>query len=507
MKKLSLLLILNIALLSSCNDGISVSTDVNNSFSDSSSLSSADSGNDGYTRLSSSVETYHSFGKHSLEKKIFSNAIGDIKTLVVPVIIDGYEEYATEEIRNNIELAFFGKNSPKLWESVSSYFYKSSYGKLNLSGEVTPWVDIDMTPKDIYNANNQYYDYGTFTVLEKVYDWLKNNNYDLSQYDLDEDGYIDSIYMIYSAPSRIEFDGVEANNPDNPFWALTYHDFNIVNNAHSHANPIPNAYSWASFDLMNKGTTVGITVDAHTYIHEMGHIFGLVDYYDYDGLHSPLGCFDMQDFNVGDHNAYSKYALGWVEPYLVESDATITINPMESSGDCIIVRNPNSKFSNSAFDEYLMLELITPTGLWKQDSEKAYPGLNTKTFTNAGVRITHVDGRLRNNRGNIVTTISNGDSVTHLASNTPSRSFVKTGMPKYDLISIVNANRATGTQTNALATATNQSLFKAGQIFTSGDYSSFFRGGQFNNGESIPFKITFQEVNDTKAVINFRYIG
>ena len=50
-------------------------------------------------------------------------------------------------------------------------------------------------------------------------------------------------------------------------------------------------------------------VDAHTYIHEMGHMLGLPDYYDYSFKSSPTGMYDMQDNNVGDHNPFSKMHL------------------------------------------------------------------------------------------------------------------------------------------------------------------------------------------------------
>ena len=56
-----------------------------------------------------------------------------------------------EEARENIKNAFFGddvKSSSENktgWESVSSYYKKSSYGKLVISGEVTDWCPISQT--------------------------------------------------------------------------------------------------------------------------------------------------------------------------------------------------------------------------------------------------------------------------------------------------------------------------------------------------------------------------
>ena len=458
---------------------------------------------DPYKKLEKSVETYYTYGQKYSGKKRYSSAVGNQKILVVPVIIDGYESNATEANKNKIEKAFFGSTSETGFESVSSYFKKSSFEALNLSGEVLDWVDINMSPKDVYDANNpQYVDYGTFTVLNKVYEYLKTLDFDISSYDVNEDGYIDSIYMIFSCETRIAFDDIASNDPLNPFWAITYADIPNINKEHTHSNPIPHMYSWSSYDLVNKGQSIGITYDAHTYIHEMGHIFGLDDYYDYDGLHSPLGCFDMQDYNVGDHNAFSKYAFGWTKPYYVNGDCEITIYPSSSTGDSVIIGEPGKEFSNSAFDEYIMLELLTPTQLWAFDSTHAYPNLGQKTYQNPGVRMLHVDARCQSNKG-IVSTFSDVDSVYQLCSNTPSRSYrhISTPTSKYDLVNIIPANNLKGYQTSGTYVANDNALFKSGQIFTSGDYEFYFFNGLLHNGKEFPYRITFKNVTLEKAVI------
>ena len=97
------------------------------------------------------TETYTSF-----ESKNFFNyqvlpSIGDVNLLVIPILLPGYEVIDfnddgisdNETVRNNIETAFFGKDDKNLsYESVSSYFKKSSFNQLNLSGEVKPWFNL-----------------------------------------------------------------------------------------------------------------------------------------------------------------------------------------------------------------------------------------------------------------------------------------------------------------------------------------------------------------------------
>lgn len=473
-----------------------------------SDISSEDLSN--YVRLDSSKETYYSFSKNSAERKYYMPSTGDVNILVVPLIIKGYENNATKENLERIDNCFFGDYSTTGFESVSSYYKKSSFSKLSISGQVLPWMDIDMSPSDIKNSlNTKYNDYGTYTVIEKIYEKLKLENFDFSKYDVDKNGYIDSIYVVYSCPSLIEFDFVTSDSEDNPFWAFTYVDYNIIDNPHDENNIIPHLYSWTSFDTMNRGSSVGIFNDAHTFIHETGHLFGLVDYYDYDSLHSPLGCFDMMDYNVGDHNCFSKYALGWINPILVTGDAEIKINPSYKNGDAIIIKNPNKEFSSSAFDEYLMIELLTPDGLWTNDSNKAYPGVNNKTYTNPGIRMIHVDARVKNSTSQIVYDFENESNLKQMCSNTPSRSYsniTSTSRSKYDLLSLIPASNSKIFQTSVSAVANNNCLFTENKVFTSGDYEFFFNNGKLHNGEDIPFKITFKEVNSSSATITFKLI-
>ena len=72
----------------------------------------------------------------------YTNSIGNQKVLVIPVKIQEYASVATTETREMINEVMFGDpNDNKLyWESLSSFYYKSSYGKLSISGEVTNYM-------------------------------------------------------------------------------------------------------------------------------------------------------------------------------------------------------------------------------------------------------------------------------------------------------------------------------------------------------------------------------
>ena len=88
---------------------------------------------------------------------------------------------------------------------------------------------------------------------------------------------------------------------------------------------------------------------------------GADDYYCYDTVTTdkseytpaPMGGVAMMDCNVTDHDAFTKLSFNWVKPYVVTGNATITINPMETNGDCILIPAKGSTWNGTAFDEYM----------------------------------------------------------------------------------------------------------------------------------------------------------
>lgn len=461
--------------------------------------------NANYYRADRSTNTYYDLGQHNIFGQRYTRSLGKSKTLVVPIKIKGYESVATQNNREKIEKAFFGTSDDTGWESVSSFFYRSSFGQFDLEGVVTDWFDCGLTPYEIVEMEKaKFGDGGTYYLLDKIYTWLGNNGYIFSDYDLDKDGYIDSIWMIYGCPN---YTNTSFYIPED-FWAFSFIDYDFLDRADKDI-PVPHTYAWASYDFMNVGKGARINIDSHTYIHETGHILGLTDYYDYDGLHSPMGKVDMQDHNVGDHNAYSKMALGWSRPYVVEGDCTIKIKPAESMGHCILISDPKKPYNGNAFSEYLLLELITPTGLWKQDSTTAYPTFNSKTYTKPGVRLMHVDSRLLDYNDNFATKITNKSLYSLAYSNTVSESYNQGSYSlREDLLALIPANKSTAllNSTGDNATATHDFLFKTGDVFSMDKYSMFFNNGKLHDGSEIPYKITFDNVSLEEATITFEVI-
>lgn len=312
------------------------------------------------------------------------NSLGEQKILVIPVVIKGFEELATEEARNQINTTFFGKTEETGYESVSSFYNKSSYGRLSISGKVSSYFEPNLTADEIASVTNPNYgEYGLFNLTNLAVSWYKDNHDDIKDFDLDQDGYIDALWLVYMAPN---YSNAIGKVPSDLMWAFSFSNFDNVGLADVDS-PVAMSYSWASYDFMYDGYGKE-KVDAHVFIHETGHQLGLEDYYCASEANiSPMGRVDMMDDDLGDHSPYSKYALGWAEPYIIDGAGTITLNSFTETGDCLLFKTNN--YNGTPFDEYIMIDFVTPTGLNKQDYVDGYR--NKFGYKEAGVRIIYIN--------------------------------------------------------------------------------------------------------------------
>jgi M6 family metalloprotease-like protein/uncharacterized repeat protein (TIGR02543 family) len=437
-------------------------------------------------------------------------SLGNQKLLVVPVMFTDYvlSSSAQTSMVDRIDKIFFGDEEDTAWESVSSYFNQSSYGKLSLTGTVTPFYAAGRSSSSFASETRtsgtfyQYFD-PTWNLVDEVVTWYKNyTGTNLSEFDQNQDGYIDALYMVYNNPNASN--AVYTTQGENVFWAYRYSNYANFFSANV-SSPVGMAYAWSSIDFSYEG--YGNEIDGHTYIHEFGHLIGLDDYYTYDGSSDwgALGGLDMQDFNILDHNAYSKYFFEWIDPIVVdgtEQQTVITLRPFESSGDFILIKDD---WNGSPYDEYLLVEFYTPTGLNYIDSiEGPYQGVYPRGFTIPGIKILHVDsrlGRYSTSTGSFLgyTDVLPSTSTEYAyiaASNTASRSQTST----FKMIHLLEAGGVNTFKTGSRAS--NASLFTQGMTFTPSTFASFFPVlGKFNSGENINYSITITSLSSTSATI------
>ena len=447
-------------------------------------------------------------------------SVGENNLLVVPLKIKGYEEYATSENLKKINDSFFLEDSLNTlgYYSLSEYYKISSYNKLNIKGEVTPWIDLDLTTKEISSSSISNYklDCGTYFPTEKAINYIKENlNIDLTKYDNDKDGFIDGVYFIYGCPTFLDDSSLSSST----FWNFTY--YNVLNkDKASISSPVLMTYSWSSFDMLSKGSDK-TKLDTHTYIHEFGHQLGLNDYYDTSnsgGLNpytSPMGGLDMMDNNVGDHSAFSKFALGWVNPYVVNGDygeVNIELKSLLSDGECIIL--PTKEYNNTPFDEYFMIEYVKNDSINKLDSTAGYPstfytdGRIIRFYSKNGIRITHIDARGVD--ANLDYTDSINDMIMTKFSNTASTKegyYCPTNHNSYVLTSLISGNASRNTL-GTFFVANNQDLIYEGTTidFYSSSVNSRasmipFSTNRFDDGSFFNYSIKVNSISEDEVSI------
>ena len=423
-------------------------------------------------------------------QKDYLPSVGAQVLLVIPVTVRGYEINATAETKSDLTKTFSGPAGETGWESVQSFYSASSYGKLSLSAFVTDWYDCGFTASEISDMASYLNPLqGIRTILFGAASWFKETYPDdVASFDKDQDGFLDAIWLVYSAPDFTS----EASLTDETqtFWALSS-GTEVQSNLSS---PSANNFSWASFDFMYRGYGKA-KLDAHTYIHETGHLLGLDDYYDYDRKCAPMGGVDMMDRNIIDHSAYSKFALGWSSPFYADHPGTLTLRPSVESGDCVLFPTGDG-WNGSAFDEYIMMELYSPTGLNEADSLTPCQGVYPSSYTKLGLRIYHVDSRLclygdgRKKAYSGTMPLSPDSSYVLAQSNTQSRS-KDSRFRLLQLLDHSGVNQATSTTVSA-----NASLWGEGDAFSLLAYQGEFAlTGRMNCGGFFDYQIAFSDLS------------
>lgn len=428
---------------------------------------------------------------------------GEQNILVLPIDFPSFPasslKYGATGSRNIIENAFFGTEASTQWQSVASYYYQSSYGKLSLQGTVAPWYTVNdqniLNQIQAFETNSTNTSKTTITneILRLAVAYYQSTLIDTSlfkaEFDRDNNDVIDAVFLVYSHPIGDSSDTrvAEENDSSSLFWAFSAHDTTSTNIG---TQLRANAYSWASYDfLYTDYSPLDNLPDCHTYIHEVGHLLGLEDYYNTsaDGISSPTGGMDMMDYSLGDQTAFSKMLLGWTFPYVIRSSGSITLRPFYSSGDVALI---GLNWNGNVFSEYLLVEYYAPRGLNYYDAEYAS---GVRLFSDYGVKIYHVSAGVsyKSMAINGVNTLVDG---VYRYTNSPTRAMEMANTPVlYQLLA-----RDGGINMAEGEFATNAALYMDGSTFNDGN-NSF----KFNSGTPFPYKISFSQFTRQSVKISF----
>lgn len=243
--------------------------------------------------------------------------------------------------------------------SARDYFIENSNGKF------LPYFDVYgpvKLSKSIwaYGGNDQYgNDIAPREMVMEACKILSDNNLiDFSEYDNDNDGKVDNIYIFYAGYSESDGGGIETVWPHS--WNIA--DFEIV-----YDGVLLATYACSGELINGQGNTMS---SIGTFCHEFMHVLGLPDLYETN--RNSKRCFTPGEWSIldkGPYNndqrtpphmsVYERYALGWLNPVELDSPANISLPPIDQNKGYIIkTNNPNEYYmlenrQQTRWDEYI----------------------------------------------------------------------------------------------------------------------------------------------------------
>lgn len=181
-----------------------------------------------------------------------------------------------------------------------------------------------------------------------------DNEIDFSEYDTDNDGMVDNIYVFYAGY------GESDSNQEKRIWPHSYNveEENVVlDGVRLGRYACSNEVNFATKQMNGIGT----------FAHEFGHVLGLPDIY---STRYVAGAFTPGEWCLMDYGSYNnngntppymtvfeRYSLGWMQPKELSKPANIILDTLENGDGYIIKTNRE--------EEYFLLENRQQSG-WDQ---------------------------------------------------------------------------------------------------------------------------------------------
>jgi len=235
--------------------------------------------------------------------------------------------------------------------SMRDYYLENSYGLVDIQGEVTTWLRM---PNDYtyYVAGQMGFGPYPRNAQKLVEDAVVAADpfVDFSQFDADNDGYVDALFVVHAGP------GYEETGNSNHIWSHKWFTRTPV--------PVDGVYVY-EYSMEPENGRIGV------FCHELGHVFGLPDLYDYGYDSQGLGMWSvMAGGSWGNwgatpvhFDAWSKKALGFVVPEVIEENVRdFHFLPVEDTALVVLLwtnGNPSNQYflaeerRKKKFDLYL----------------------------------------------------------------------------------------------------------------------------------------------------------
>ena len=207
---------------------------------------------------------------------------------------------------------------------------------------------------------------------------VANEGVDMTQYDTNNDGRLDNVFIYYAGHNEAEHGGA------NTIWP---HRSVVSSSEYVQGKLI---YDYACTSEL-RGASGNSMCGIGTFCHEFGHVLGLPDYYDTQNDRYTIGTWDIMcsgSYNGSGktpptYNAGERFQLGWLIPVQLDEAGPYTLEPLESSNTAYLIaeHKHNLSWEDASPNEYWLLENRQHVG-WDEPST-ALPG--------TGMLIWHID--------------------------------------------------------------------------------------------------------------------
>lgn len=220
--------------------------------------------------------------------------------------------------------------------SAKDYFMASTYGKFTPQFDVVGPYTLNKTIAD-YGANDQDgYDVDPTQMIADACKLANDNGLDYSQYDTDNDGYVDNVFVYYAGYNEAE--GADENTIWPHRWVVAPgQTYNGTQASVTFDGKI--VYDYACTSELN-GTSGSTMCGVGTFCHEFGHVLGLPDYYDTSGTQyntlnewsiMDAGAYNNEGRTPPTYSAYDRFYLGYSTPTEVKTPTEVVLYPISQS--------------------------------------------------------------------------------------------------------------------------------------------------------------------------------
>jgi hypothetical protein len=335
----------------------------------------------------------------------------------MPVIAGTFADVTPKYDRAVYDAAYFGADAGVGPYSVARYYKEVSLGALTFAGSTTPWIRLDRTRASYVDgdAAGVWERYGEFARdllrrADALIDWRQydNDGPDGVPNSGDDDGAVDIAVLLQPGSEY-------GCGPDSlrgfretgyrlsllPGWNGEPYVTSAIG---ASGQPIViDDFVGASAVACNGAEIIPTRVNIP--IHEIGHVLGLPDLYDYDGSSFGVGGWDVMGIWAAPparpphFGAWARERLGWASVRHIASSGRVELQSVARSGDIVRINLDGGR-------EHILLEYRAAEGadasapgtgllIWHVDDElletRAW-GVNDDE-THPAVRVVQADGR------------------------------------------------------------------------------------------------------------------